>query len=79
MTFISIFRTVALSMIFFFFFSDLLLIMHTYLGVSLFFELIILGLAAHWTQGTLLDRSLYDFEIVSLLAGSLSTLALPTL
>ncbi|KAF5382225.1 hypothetical protein D9615_004267 [Tricholomella constricta] len=58
MTFISVFRIVALSL-------------------SLFCGLVVLGLTAHWTQGTLAGRLLYDFEIVALIAGAFTALVLP--
>ncbi|RDB25683.1 hypothetical protein Hypma_006884 [Hypsizygus marmoreus] len=60
MTFIAIFRYIAL-------------------GMALFFGLIALGLTAHWTKGSLAGNIFFDFEIVGIIAGGLSALAIPVL
>jgi len=53
------------------------------LCISLLFGLVVLGLAAHWTQGTVAGSTeisiLFNFEIVALLAGSLTILTLPVM
>lgn len=49
-------------------------------ALSLFSGAATLGLGVHWTLATtLLEDRLYDFEIVALAAGSLSTIILPIL
>lgn len=48
------------------------------LSLSLFFSIVTLGLAAHWTQGsTVLADTVFDFEVVALLAACACVLILP--
>lgn len=85
MSFICWFRMVALCE-FYYLFSILLwraehqgVVSACVAGFSLFLGLVVLGLTAHWTQGSLLDFQLWDFEIVGFLAGALTALVLPML
>ncbi|KAG6827430.1 hypothetical protein H0H92_011831 [Tricholoma furcatifolium] len=71
MSFISIYRIVSLN-----------LINCSFKGLALLLGLVILGLASHWTQITtslLNTPTIYDFEIVALLAGALTALILPVM
>lgn len=48
------------------------------LSLSLFFSIVVLGLAANYTQGSTVQLNIvYDFAILALLTGSLSILVLP--
>ena len=49
------------------------------LALCLTFSLANIGLVAHWTQATLFQDTLVDFEIVGLIAGGLSALVFPVL
>ena len=49
------------------------------LALCLTFSLANIGLVAHWTQATLFQDTLVDFEIVGLVAGGLSALVFPVL
>jgi len=79
MTFISIFRVVVLSKPDPPFFLGLSSELIFCTGLSLLFSLVMLGLGANWTRGSSLEGDLFDFEIVVLIAGSLSVLTLPVL
>ena len=80
MTFISVFRNVVLGKIW----CLLRVVSHlSYFrpaGLALFFSIVILGLTAHWTQGsTELLATVFDFEIVALLTACACILILPVL
>jgi len=49
------------------------------LALCLTFSLANIGLVAHWTQATLFQDTLVDFEIVGLVAGGLSASVFPVL
>jgi len=48
-------------------------------ALCLTFSLANIGLVAHWTQATLFQDTLVDFEIVGLVAGGLSASVFPVL
>jgi len=49
------------------------------LSLSLLFSIVVLGLSAHWTQGSALYLGVIAFEVAALIAGSASLLILPVL